>query len=320
MSNLWSQYINDSALKHVINYFLAHVDDEEVRSILVKALKSANQHIDFLIEFFNREGFPTPIGFTENDVNAEAPRLFSDIFYLYYLSHMSIIGMQSGGLAISTVSREDIVQFFKNVTQDATVLNCDIKKMMQEKGIHNRPPYIPIPKEAKFVRDQDYLGKMFGKQRVINSVELTHIFLNIQTNTIGNSLIVAFAQVCQSEEVLGYFVRGKEISQKHKMVFSQILETNDIPSPSMWDTAVMDSTVSPFSDKLMLFQITAMSAAGIGNYGVALAASPRRDIGLKYARLLTEISLYAEDGANIMIKNGWLEEPPQAPDRDELIK
>jgi len=28
----------------------------------------------------------------------------------------------------------------------------------------------------------------------------------------------------------------------------------------------------------------------------------------------------AEDGAKLMIENGWLEQPPQATDRDELAK
>ncbi|MCC3355683.1 DUF3231 family protein [Bacillus sp. REN16] len=51
-----------------------------------------------------------------------------------------------------------------------------------------------------------------------------------------------------------------------------------------------------------------------------MAASPRRDLALKYASLIPEISLYAEDGAKIMIKHGWLELPPQADDREKLIK
>ncbi|WP_419158854.1 DUF3231 family protein [Rossellomorea sp. BNER] len=29
---------------------------------------------------------------------------------------------------------------------------------------------------------------------------------------------------------------------------------------------------------------------------------------------------YSEDGANIMIDNGWMEQPPLAADRDELAK
>jgi hypothetical protein len=67
-----------------------------------------------------------------------------------------------------------------------------------------------------------------------------------------------------------------------------------------------------------MFHISAMIAAGIGNYGAAMSASPRKDIGIKYASLIPEIALYAEDGANIMINNSWLEEPPMADDRDQL--
>jgi len=35
---------------------------------------------------------------------------------------------------------------------------------------------------------------------------------------------------------------------------------------------------------------------------------------------MAEIGAYAEDGANIMIDNGWLEQPPGAADRDLLAK
>jgi hypothetical protein len=70
----------------------------------------------------------------------------------------------------------------------------------------------------------------------------------------------------------------------------------------------------------MLFHILAMNASGIANYATAMAASPRRDIGLKYAAFIPEISLYAKDGLNLMIKHGWMEEPPQADDRDRLIQ
>jgi len=87
-----------------------------------------------------------------------------------------------------------------------------------------------------------------------------------------------------------------------------------------WDTAITDTTVPIFSDKLIMFHVSAMIAAGVGNYGAAMGASPRKDLGLKYASLIPEIALYAEDGANIMIKHSWLEEPPQTADRNKLIK
>lgn len=58
----------------------------------------------------------------------------------------------------------------------------------------------------------------------------------------------------------------------------------------------------------------------MGYYGTAIAESPRVDLGAMYNRLTLETQKYAEDGSNIMIKNGWLEQPPMAPDRKELAK
>ncbi|WP_066363394.1 DUF3231 family protein [Neobacillus drentensis] len=146
------------------------------------------------------------------------------------------------------------------------------------------------------------------------------MFSNIQTNMLGKALITGYAQIAQDKEVKEYLVRGRQIAQQHVDLFSEILKSEDLPVPMSWDSAVSDSTTSVFSDKLMMFNVSSMIAAGIGNYGMAIAASPRRDIALKYATLLPEIALYAEAGAKIMIKHGWMEEPPQADDRNEIIQ
>ena len=58
----------------------------------------------------------------------------------------------------------------------------------------------------------------------------------------------------------------------------------------------------------------------IGYYGTAVSQSPRGDITSMYNRLSLEVQLYSEDGANLMIKNSWMEQPPMASDRDELIQ
>src|SRR5699024_9578937 len=113
----------------------------------------------------------------------------------------------------------------------------------------------------------------------------------------------------------------REIAGKHLEVFSSILSNNYLSEGTLNLTSeVTDSTVSPFSDKLMLYHITALIASGVGQYGASMSVSPRRDLGEKYARLSAEIALYAEDGANIMINKGWMEQPPKAADRKELAK
>ncbi|GAA0492312.1 hypothetical protein GCM10008986_18280 [Salinibacillus aidingensis] len=44
------------------------------------------------------------------------------------------------------------------------------------------------------------------------------------------------------------------------------------------------------------------------------------DITSEYSRQLAKIGQFAEDGANIMINQEWLERPPDAADRGEFIK
>ena len=87
-----------------------------------------------------------------------------------------------------------------------------------------------------------------------------------------------------------------------------------------WDHEVSKSQEPPFSDKLLMFHFGLMNFSGSGNYGMSVAASQRKDIAGVYARLNAEILLYAEDGANIMIEEGWLEQPPLAADRNDLSK
>jgi Protein of unknown function (DUF3231) len=194
------------------------------------------------------------------------------------------------------------------------------RDLMLKQGTYVKAPYISTPDKVDFVKKQHFLAGFFGQQRSITAVEISHLFLNAQTNAIGKALITGFAQIAQKEEVKKFLLRGKELSQKYVNTFSDFLIKEDLPAPMSWDSGVLNTTDYIFSDKLIMYNVSAMIAAGIGNYGMALAASPRRDLGLKYMSLIPEVALYAEDGANIMIKHGWIEEPPQADDRDQIIQ
>jgi hypothetical protein len=248
-----------------------------------------------------------------------APKLFSDTFVLMFLRHLSILAMAASSAALGLSTRPDIVTFYKRILKTGVKLQDLTRDLMLKQGTYVKPPYITKPDEVQFVKSQHFLAGFFGHRRTITSVEITHLFMNIQTNAIGKALITGYAQIAQDEEVKHYLLRGMKISQDHMDIFSDYLKKNDLPAPMSWDSAVYDSTTRVFSDKLIMFNVSAMIAAGIGNYGLAMAASPRRDIGVKYAFLIPEISLYAEAGARIMIKNGWMEEPPQADDRSKLI-
>lgn len=70
----------------------------------------------------------------------------------------------------------------------------------------------------------------------------------------------------------------------------------------------------------MLFHTQALVNYAIGYYGAGLAGSFRRDLAAKLTQVIGEDLLLVEDGINIMIDNGWLEQIPQADDREELVR
>ncbi|MED4463484.1 DUF3231 family protein [Metabacillus fastidiosus] len=320
ISGVWSQYINDTLSVCVNTYFLKNIEDEEVRPVVEFALKTAKENITIMKEIFLKEQFPIPVGFTKEDFNPNAPKLFSDTFILMYLRQMSILAMAANSAALGLVTRPDIVSFHKRVLQRAVQLQDLTRELMLKQGTYIKPPYITTCDEAEFVQTEKFLGGFFGSKRALTSIEITHLFLNSRTNSIGKALITAFAQVAQKKDVKQFLIKGKEIAQKHMNTFEHYLEKEDLPAPMGWDSSISDCTSFVFSDKLIMFHISAMITAGIGNYGMAMAASPRKDIALKYASLIPEIAAYAGDGAKIMIKHGWMEEPPQTDDRNQLIK
>ncbi|MEH7378388.1 DUF3231 family protein [Neobacillus drentensis] len=66
----------------------------------------------------------------------------------------------------------------------------------------------------------------------------------------------------------------------------------------------------------MYFQLSTQVAIAL--YGTWLSVTSRRDLGEKYVVFTSELVRFAEDGMNLMIENGWFEEPPKASDRRDL--
>lgn len=319
ISSLWSAFLGDSMTVCVLKYFLQHIEDLEIKSLLNFALERSQEHIEIIEDIFITEGIPVPQGFTESDMNLRAKRLFSDKFYLYYLKQMAKGGLVSNGRIVSNIYRSDILSYFSKCLTTSLELNNKVTEVLLEKGLAIRPPYIQYHKEVEFAQKQSFIWEGLGK-RPITGLEATTLYANIQTNQLGSSLAVGFSQVAQSKKVKDFFIRGREISLKHIRVFSDYLTQNYLPIPMAFDQEVTDSKEAPFSDKLMTYHFNMMIVAGIANYGAAISESQRSDFAVDYSRLIGEVLKYEEDGVNIMIANQWLEQPPLALNRKDLAK
>nr|WP_263323420.1 DUF3231 family protein [Neobacillus sp. Marseille-Q6967] len=320
LSYLWTTYLSDSMSVCVIQYFLQHIEDENIKQLLMHSLDLSQQHIEIIQNIFKEEGIQIPIGFTEQDVNLKATRLFSDIFYLRYIRNMAKGGLITYGRVLQNTYRHDIRAFYSKCLTSTLELDTEAVKLLVEKGLAVRPPTIPYPQKAEFVQKQSFMLEGLGRRETLTGTEVTNLYANVLTNHLGAGLAMAFSQVAKDHKVKRYFKRGKAIALKHIEVLRSYLEMNSLPVPMSFDQEVTDSTEPPFSDKLMMFHFSLMIYTGVGNYGVAISESQRTDLVMDYTRLNVEILKYSEDGANLMIANEWMEQPPVSVNRKELAE
>lgn len=319
IANLWTQYMNDSLSICILTHSIEKAKDEEIKDILVFALGIAESHIEKITEFFNQENFPIPKGFSiEEDVNIHAPPLFTDTFMMVYLHVMTLLGLTGYAGAVATSARSDQITYFIQCNKETMELYERIATLMLKKGIYSKPPRINTPSEVDFVNNQRYLTGWFGKKRPLSAVEISGVSFNMLKVIVKVVLEIGFGQVCNTKDVQKYFNRGKDICEKQFGILSSVLTKDELASPASWVSEVTNSTVSPFSEKLMLNHLVILVSAAVGYYGAGVSVSQRRDLAFEYTRLMAELGLYAEDGAELLIKYGWLEQPPLAEDRESL--
>jgi hypothetical protein len=321
ISGLWSAYMSDSLSICVLKYFLEKAEDPEIRSVVEYALELAQTHIVKLTAIFNGEGFPIPYGFKEDeDVDITAPKLFSDAYFIYYLKQWSSIGLDAYSLSLAIATRSDVFGYFSQCMEDSKKLLEKANNVLLSKGLYIKAPYVTTPKKVHFVEKQSFLTGWFGERRSLTTIEVSNLYGNLQRNVLAMTTFIGFSQVAKSKDLASLLLRGKEIASKHIDIYSTVLKENDLPASMSWDNQVLDSTVSPFSDKLILFHVNSLAIGAIGYYGTSLASSSRRDLSAHYMRILVEVLKYTEDAAELLIENGWMEQPPIVVDHDKLAK
>jgi len=321
LAQLWIQYLNDSSSICILSFFLEKAEDEEIKPIIQFALELSKSHVEKITAILTEEKNVVPNGFSlGEDVDLAAPRLYSDSFVLNFLNQMAKVGLTSYAGSVAASVREDIRSYYMDCLDETMQLYKKSTDLLLSKGLFIRSPSLPNLEKVEFVKKQWFMLDVFGEKRPLTAAEVDNLFANLQRNALGVAALTGFSQVAQDKDVKQFFLKGLEIGNKHIKLFRSKLEESKLPAPMGWDSEITNSTAYTFSDKLMLFFTSGLITLSVGYYGTAISQSPRGDISAMYNRLSLEVQLYAEDGANIMIKNGWLEQPPMASDRDELIR
>lgn len=319
ISNLWSSYMSDQINVCFTTYFINCVSDHDVKNVLEQSKSFSEKNLEKLIRLFEKEKIVIPQGFNHADVNEEAPKLYSDIFYMRFLEKMGRVGASINGLAMGTSYRTDIIDFYILNLNESSKLYKNVLELMKRKGVLVRSPYIPYPERVEYIQDEHFFtGYLTLHKRPLLAVELNHLSNNIESNIVGRTLIEGFAQVAEGGGVRDYFQQGIQLSSDIINKLEQPIKENETNSPFTSSGTVTNSTIAPFSDKLMMAFVSTLNLISLENLGKGIAASMRHDLNAIYLRLSEKVGKYASKGAKLAIRKGWIEKPPQTLDKRKI--
>jgi hypothetical protein len=321
---LWITYQEKTMIMRMLEYFIEKADDEKAKKIMTDLYNELDPYVEKIKGTFLSEGATIPVGFTAEDVNKDVPKLYDNGFDIMFVRLLQEISMGLHTLNINMAYREDIIMLFKELTGITQKFYNFCTQYLIEKGMIARAPYVSMPKSVEFVKEKDYLGGMnpfskLGKKRTLNTVEVAYIFHGIEANVTGLQMIIGFAQCAKNSEVKKFFAEGAELSKSVIKEMGEAFLEDDIQIPAASGGNATRSTVAPFSDKLMMYCTSMFCSFSMGGNAIGTAFSLRNDLAAKMTVFMKDIFEYAHKGAKIMIKNGWMEEPPQMEERKTII-
>jgi hypothetical protein len=229
MGKLWATYMGNSMGKQILSYFLNHVEDKDIKTLLQNGLKLIMEFMKATEEIFKKDNFPNPVGFTEKDVNIGAPRLYEDEFYVHYLEYTSKENLSLYAIALPLVMRKDIKDFFSQCAKATDEFLNGINTILIRKGFIIKPPILPIPEKVDFIEKQSFLNGFVGDVWPLHALEMTHLYDNIENNTTSKALLMGFHQVTKNKKGKELFKRGLDITEKSLKQFNEKLSMGWYP-------------------------------------------------------------------------------------------
>lgn len=322
LGTLWLTLQEKTLILRVLEYFIEKADDQQAKNMMGGLWQDLNYYVSKIKAILENEGAIVPIGFTKEDVNLEAPKLYDNGFDIMFVRVLKEISMGMYTLNMNMAYRDDVISIYEGLTSISQKVYKISTAYLLEKGILSPPPQVKMPNSVEFIKSKSYLNgfNLFSDKRALSDMEIGILHYGIETNHIGMQLITGFAQCAKSKEVNKYFIKGKDLAKKQIKIFEEILLQSDVQRSVSSGITVTSSEVAPFSDKLMMFCIYLLNGFGIMGSSFGSIFSLRNDISIKAALIAKDIYTYTNDGIYIMIENEWMEEPPQMEDRKQLIK
>ncbi len=310
---LWVTYHKKTMILRILEHFIETSDNKKAKQLLTGLHEKLHSKVEEIKEIIQNEGTVVPIAFTSEDVNLDAPALFSEGFEIMFSRILKEISLGMYTLHTILSYRKDIIKLYKELSDLSQAYFAQFTNFLLEEGILQKPITVNLPKSNSFVTEKSYIkgSNLFGEKRPLTVVEFGILYHGIETNVIGMKLMDGFSQCAKDEDVKKYFLKGKGLSKEMIKETEEILLQNDIQPKIPSGGTTTNSNVAPFSDKLMMYCTYLLSNFSIGGEGFGTGFSMRKDLNLKFGIYGKDTYEYMREGVSLMISKGWMEEPPK---------
>jgi hypothetical protein len=316
ISSIWSSYIMSSMSLRLCEYFFASTENNEIKQVIQKILTQSKKNLTELKELFIKENLPVPHAFTDEDVRADTPKVFSDTFTLYFCFDLTLLTMSTYPMALSDCTRKDVRDHFQTNIEFTLTTQNEMVDLMLSLGVYLRPPQVAIDKQVDFADTIFYLNGFFGGSRPLNTAEIANLSRIIHRAQFSKMIFVTFSKLAKAKELQQHFSKGRDGIEKVLVSLQEVLEEENIPMSASGDYEISSVEISPFSDKLMLFFVnTCLGIFCFAMVGQAITSSLRTDIVFKLGKISDDMKKFYGQGLVLAIKEKWFEQPPQIVDR-----
>lgn len=319
IANIWEFIISNQAQLCMLEHWDFHAQDQDLKNLLKQSKDTANKIVKNGLKLYKKAGFPEPIGFSQKkDVIPDAPRLMSDKAVLVMLQILAEYGVYGYGLALGKVITPEIIDYFQMCLTDSTNLYKTNVNINEKKGYKSVPVYVPIPKKAEMVKHPSFIAGWLGEQRPLNALEVDSLLLSLRGVMLAKFFYIILAQIANDRDLRKFCQKSKQLCAKRVDRIQSLNSKENLPYQPTYESEITDSTISPYSDKLIMFQAMLFYQIAVARYGNALSSVVRRDISAMFAKYILETGLISDEGLKLSIEKGWFEQPPLVVDRDNL--
>jgi Protein of unknown function (DUF3231) len=304
---LWYLQSSSNMVNIILKNLIDTAEDKDLRSVLDEINSLSTFQEKEATKILNDSGYNETPFFSEVDLYNSSVKLFTDQLIIEILKHITGNGMRILASQYSELTDMNVKKFCSQILTKIIQIDESLLGLLKGKNLLQNSPFSYMKAHER----ESKLFKVVSTQlRPLNAVELGNMYSALQCNNVGVALCAAFSDVVKDEESKQLFKDGKKLAFHQAATLSDIFRENGVSTTTGLEGFVQTVHESPFSDKLMTNLIMFLNPIGIINLQNAAVFSYKKNHVKILSELIEQVQSFSEKGFKLLVKKGWLIEPP----------